>query len=225
MALRSLVASLVLLGGVAWAALSGTPAPEPPGKEPAASDGREFHARLLEIARDYRGFVLVNNKFRFAPKLCIAPSRPFIIPFLSASTDPDTHGQKIYLLYASKADAIQGTYLPQGDKAPLGMSLVKESWKPQEIKPEEASKYPAAKAYPKDVLQVVKGDKNLFATDQGPLFIMTKLDPKTPGTDQGWVYGTVSADGKTVTSAGRVESCLGCHVKAKKDRLFGYPSK
>lgn len=32
------------------------------------------------------------------------------------------------------------------------------------------------------------------------LFIMLKQDPGTPGTDEGWVYGTVSADGKTVTS-------------------------
>ena len=27
-----------------------------------------------------------------------------------------------------------------------------------------------------------------------PLFVMVKLDPKTPGTDQGWVYGTTTAD-------------------------------
>ena len=43
----------------------------------------------------------------------------------------------------------------------------------------------------------------------------------TPGTDEGWVYGTVTADGKTVTSAGRVASCMKCHVQAKNDRLFG----
>lgn len=223
MALRSLLASMVLLGGVAFAVLRGTAAPGTPAKEPAASPGQVFHARLLEIARGYRGFVLVDNRFRFAPTLCRDPGRLPILPFLSASKDTDTHGQKIYLLYASKADASQGTYLPRGDQAPMGLSLVKESWKPQAIKPEKASKYPAAKVYPKDLLKVVKGDKTYFATDQSPLFIMTKLDPMTPGSDNGWIYGTVSANGKTVTSAGRVESCMGCHVKAKTDRLFGYP--
>jgi hypothetical protein len=54
---------------------------------------------------------------------------------------------------------------------------------------------------------------------------MFKLDPKTPGTDEGWVYGTVSADGKQVTSAGRVESCMRCHQKAPHDRLFGLPKE
>jgi hypothetical protein len=56
------------------------------------------------------------------------------------------------------------------------------------------------------------------------LFVMMKLDPKTPGTDAGWVYGTLSADGKAVTAAGKVESCMKCHQDAKHDRLFG-PAK
>lgn len=55
------------------------------------------------------------------------------------------------------------------------------------------------------------------------LFILFKLDPQTPGTDEGWVYGTVTADGKQVTSAGRVEACMSCHQRAPYDRLFGMP--
>jgi hypothetical protein len=54
---------------------------------------------------------------------------------------------------------------------------------------------------------------------------MFKLDPKTPGTDEGWVYGTVTADGKTVTSAGRVASRMKCHQEAPHDRLFGLKEK
>ena len=38
-----------------------------------------------------------------------------------------------------------------------------------------------------------------------------------------WIYGTVSADGQ-VTSAGQVETCIGCHVEATHDRLFGIRS-
>ena len=43
-----------------------------------------------------------------------------------------------------------------------------------------------------------------------------------PDTDEGWVYGTVSSDGQTVTSAGRVASCMNCHQEAQHGRLFGY---
>ena len=53
------------------------------------------------------------------------------------------------------------------------------------------------------------------------LFVMHKLDPSTANTDQGWVYGTVAPDGQTVTSAGRVGSCMGCHQQAPNGRLFG----
>ena len=56
------------------------------------------------------------------------------------------------------------------------------------------------------------------------LFIMFKVDPANDASDNGWVYGTVSADGKTVTSSGKVEQCMVCHVDAGDDRLFGLPS-
>jgi hypothetical protein len=59
------------------------------------------------------------------------------------------------------------------------------------------------------------------AKEKVGLFVMYKLDPQTPGTDEGWVYGTVTADGKKVTSAGRVQSCTACHRHAPHDRLFG----
>lgn len=54
---------------------------------------------------------------------------------------------------------------------------------------------------------------------------MMKLDPKTPGTDDGWVYATLAADGRTVTAAGRIESCMKCHRETKTDRLFGMPKQ
>ena len=49
---------------------------------------------------------------------------------------------------------------------------------------------------------------------------MTKVGAKD-GADDGWVYGTVAVDG-SVTSAGRVASCMGCHDEsATHERLFG----
>jgi hypothetical protein len=52
------------------------------------------------------------------------------------------------------------------------------------------------------------------------IYVMLKVQEGTPGTDAGWLYGTVTAEGE-VTSAGRVASCMGCHVTAHHERLFG----
>ncbi len=59
------------------------------------------------------------------------------------------------------------------------------------------------------------------AGKKSDLFIMTKVDPSTPGADGGWIYGTVSADGKTVIAQGQIAACAGCHQSAPRDRLFG----
>lgn len=50
---------------------------------------------------------------------------------------------------------------------------------------------------------------------------MMKLDPATPNTDDGWVYATLTPDGKAVTASGRIASCTECHTKAPHERLFG----
>ncbi len=70
-----------------------------------------------------------------------------------------------------------------------------------------------------------KDGKIYHAAKQADLFIMFKVDPKTKDTDKGWVYGTVTADAKKVTSSGKVESCMNCHQDAPHDRLFGLPEK
>ena len=33
--------------------------------------------------------------------------------------------------------------------------------------------------------------------------------------------GTLTPDGKTVTSAGKVKTCMGCHTENTTDRMFG----
>jgi hypothetical protein len=71
-------------------------------------------------------------------------------------------------------------------------------------------------------LPYARQDGRLYhAAQKAGLFVMYKLDPGTPGTDEGWVYGTVSADGREVLSAGRVGPCMACHWDAPHDRLFG----
>jgi hypothetical protein len=192
----------------------------------ATGSDEPFHAQLREIAKTYRGYGHVDyREAAWAPSLCRAP-----IPYhdyhpgttrLSGSKDTDTHGQKLYFLFAKQKDA----YLRlTGKTNPVGQVVVKESWTPKETTEEEYKRYLAdhARVGREGGMPFARKDGKVYRTDQqSALFIMFKTNPSTPGTDQGWVYGTVTADGKTVTAAGRVESCMGCHQDAKHDRLFG----
>ncbi|HTU92590.1 MAG TPA: hypothetical protein VMF69_21090 [Gemmataceae bacterium] len=194
-----------------------------------------FHARLLDIAATYPEFGRVDAPMRLAPGLCEAASTaPPAAVRASASKDKQTHGRKLYSIFAK----IHANGLYGGE---VGQIVVKESWLPEEIADNgqflqavsHKVKVPAkeAKDSTKTVeiddyyVPYVRKDGHLYhAAKRGPLFIMFKMDPKTPNTDEGWVYGTVTADGKEVTSAGRVESCMSCHRKAPQ-RLFGLPKE
>ncbi|HTU16434.1 MAG TPA: hypothetical protein VMG10_00100 [Gemmataceae bacterium] len=194
-----------------------------------------FHARLLEIAATYPEYGRVDAPMRLAPTACEAASTaPLAALRASASKDTQTHGRKLYSIFAK----IHTNELYVGQ---VGQIVVKESWLPEEIADNgqvlqavsHKVKVPAkgAKDSTKTVeiddyyVPYVRKDGRLYqAGKKGPLFIMFKMDPKTPDTDEGWVYGTVTADGKEVTSAGRVESCMSCHRKAPQ-RLFGLPKE
>jgi hypothetical protein len=221
-----------------------------PGSAPAAdaahspskplSDER-FHERLLTIAQNYQSFGRVDDKMRWAPLDCAAPGPPELA--VSASNDADTHGRKLYAVFALFKQE-DGSYIKPGAPSEANQAIVKESWVPEEVKDDGKSLQLAVRKYLKaapflgcslefkekmveeQYLPYARKDGKLYHADkQADLFIMFKMDPETPGTDQGWVYGTVTADGKQVTSAGRVESCMQCHVRAPHDRLFGLPKK
>src|SRR6185369_1352871 len=174
-------------------------------------------------------------EMRWAPYLCRAPMPGFAR--FSASKDDRTHGEKLYSLFVKDRAAYLG--LDPKKPVPVGQVIVKQSWIPEEVPARKSVPFPgrgdvivtkdpqpgkdkfhhfdADHFYP----YAGKGNKTYKASKQGDLFVMFKLDPRTPGTDNGWVYGTVTPDGKKVTSAGRVESCMKCHQEAKVDRLFG----
>jgi hypothetical protein len=115
--------------------------------------------------------------------------------------------------------------------------VVKESWVPEEVKDDGTPLEPVRRTVKvrqgdtlveqeDSFLPYARKDGHLYhAKEKGPLFVMFKLDPATPGTDEGWVYGTVTADGKTVTGVGKIESCMKCHQDAPHDRLFGLPEE
>lgn len=164
--------------------------------QPAVNDP-VFHKQLLQIAAEYQTYGKVDDMSRWAPWLCGPPPPPKARQ--SMSGDESTHGKKVYFLFAKNRDSY--VKFEPGD---VGQVIVKESWLPDATDGVD----PNSRTAPKPVTQ----------TD---LFIMFRTDPKTANTDEGWVYGTVTSDGKMVTSAGRVASCMGCHVSAPHGRLFG----
>ncbi|MCW5823891.1 MAG: cytochrome P460 family protein [Cyanobacteria bacterium TGS_CYA1] len=153
------------------------------------TNDKQFHQKLLEIAAKYKSYGKVDDLSKWAPWLCSAPPPP--VARISQSKDQDTHGRKLYFLYAQNRNEYVEKKAPQ-----VGQTIVKEAWIPDDSQPPKPEK-------------------------QSSIFIMTKMDPLTKNTDNGWIYGTVTPDGKTVTSAGRVETCMKCHLETKNDRLFG----
>lgn len=161
--------------------------------------------------------------------------------YASASDEERTHGKKLYSLFARERDGYVAH--TEGQTVDIGQVVVKQSWLPEEITdPKErprkpldgddvvvspaASRVAGRKSGNQNIADhfypyVWKGDKVFKAKKQAELFVMLKLDPETPNTDEGWVYATVTPDGKKVTSAGMLESCIKCHRDATSDRLFG----
>jgi hypothetical protein len=194
-----------------------------------------FNERLLEIAKNYVSYGRVDDDMRWAPTAC-RPSndlKPGVAHF-SASKDEGTHGRKLYSLFAKNGRTYKA---PDKDKpVEVGQVVVKESWVPEEVtdpkqkheiivRKQEGKAGRATELTDHFLPYAEKDGKTYHAAKQSELFIMFKMDPKTADTDEGWVYGTVTADGKKVTSAGKVESCMKCHQKASHDRLFGMPEK
>ncbi len=182
---------------------------------------------ILEIAREYRSYRRVSDFANWALILCSGPPPAGVQE--SASDDEGTHGRKLYYLFArDEGDygriGLTGMRLtgsgeqekPEPFRAAVGQVIVKESFVPLEVKPDDV---PAR--LPQDHTE--GNDGRLFRTgDPAGLFIMAKVSPdEAKGTDRGWIYATVSPDHKSVTGFGRIASCMECHASAKHDRLFG----
>jgi len=205
----------------------------------------QLRPELLEIARTYEGFGRVDpRQLLWAPRYCQPPDSRPNTPALSASGDAETHGRKLYSLFVNMwpedAEPL-GSYTSK-TASPVGQVIVKESWVPEVVTDPEAKREPVVKKVkrtrtaadgstePYEVKDqflpyAEKDGKWYRAAERGPLFVMMKLDPSTPGTDRGWVYGVVSPDGKEVQAVGRITSCMNCHEKAPHDRLFGPPKE
>jgi hypothetical protein len=188
-----------------------------------------FQDLLLTVGKSYATLGKVDDVLRFAPVLCAMPAPAPIRE--SASKDGGTHGQKLYFLYAWDAASYLKTprkdsfkvrqSAPLYEGKPAAQVLVKESWSC--VKVEEKDRPSGKESLSAGSKVIVKNGERFKAGELSGLFIMVKLDESVEGTDRGWVYGTVTADQKRVTAAGRVKSCMACHESAGAGRLFGLP--
>lgn len=183
---------------------------------------KKFHERLLAIAAEYRKYGRVDADLRAALLDCRAPSRHEGLPRISNSGDESTHGRKVYYLYAKDASAYGKI---KSDAKQIGQVIVKEAWGAEQVETDsdvtirEVTR--DGKTYKALQFTVRHGDQRFTTGELNSLFVMYKADQADPQTDNGWVYGTVTADGRQVTSAGRVQSCMNCHKDAPHGRLFG----
>jgi hypothetical protein len=199
-------------------------------QQPAPRAQLPFEKELLAIAGNYRQWDRVSDYANWAPTLCRIPPR--VGAQHSRSEDDATHGRKLYFLFAKDAAAYKQMPFLDLEEADArdamarkltGQVVVKESWLPVEVPldsvPKIKPKTVDGHVIPADY--AIDGEHAFRTGAAAGLFVMLKLDPGTPGTDQGWVYGTLTADGRTVTASGRLTSCMECHESARHERLFG----
>ncbi|WP_437978550.1 hypothetical protein WMF11_19515 [Sorangium sp. So ce295] len=200
---------------------------DPPGSPPATGTAEaEIDPRLAPLIaaafRDYKPWGRVDDELRWAPWLCRMPLPGRVR--MSAAEDGG-HARKLYSVFAKHRDRYPLVAEQAPVAQPVGQVLVKESYVPELVEDGAAAALPGAGATPPDGADhfdpiLRDGDRVYRASRLAGAYVVLKVAPDTPGTDAGWVYGTVTAAGQ-VTSAGRVASCMGCHVSARHERVFG----
>ncbi len=159
-----------------------------------------FAQEVLTAAQGYKHLELVSTQERLAPELCRAVDS---VTSQSRAGATSPHGRKLYLMWARDAQ----TYFDTPDvHAALGQTLVKQSF-------EARQELTTAQAPGETIAHLTTGNQTEF-------FVMYKADPSDTRTDNGWVYGIVSADLSRTIASGRLATCMACHTK-RETRLFG----
>lgn len=182
------------------ASTTGTPTAAPRGPAPDAGQIERMKAVADVYATAYGK---VSPELKVAPALCAAPmpAKPRTL-FRSESTDTWSHGQKLYYLFASDADAYKRDGGHEGTKQPDTQVLVKEAYVAEEA------------AYdPKEPEMVGEGSKFWRKGARASLFVMARHEGK-------WEFGTISPTGEIAVEGTATKSCHDCHDK-KPDGLFG----
>lgn len=198
---------------------------------PAAPEAAPLDSRWTDEVRAvvaaYEAWGRVDDEMRWAPWLCRMPQAA--AARWSESEHADTHGAKLYTLYAMDPVGYGAQRSAMGEPAKLsGLSqvIVKESFAPVPIDDERDAKLgwgPNGGAGEHHLRPAVKDGHRFVAGERRGLYIMMKTEGAAEGTDAGWVYATVKPDMITVTAVGVIDSCADCHAEAGDDRLFGLP--
>ncbi|MGE0788197.1 MAG: hypothetical protein AB7S26_21170 [Sandaracinaceae bacterium] len=194
-------------------------------------------AWLTEVAERYRAWGRVDDRAHWAPWDCLMPL-PAMARVSRDSGGP--HDRKLYFVYASDRDAYVRIATGGTGEPPVGLTVVKEAYHPRALDGSEhldlsngfvlpPSPYLPVGALPPERMAsdlsyrpaVDEAGRLHRVGDPGGLFVLRYVGRRR-GTDEGWVYGTVDAEGH-VTSSGVVESCAGCHRVAPHGHLFGLP--
>lgn len=187
----------------------------------------------------------VDFQLRFGPTLCMIPP---LEPRFSESDPSGPHAEKLYFVHAADASSYAGVdygneseggfLMPDAewdlkDRAPSlpefegdwSQVLVKEAFAPS-LYSDEASAlrhpFDDSELFMNEVLPAEREGEEWVPGDFVGLYLMLRTARETPGTDEGWVYATVQADG-AVSAYGQIPSCVACHRRAGPDRMFGLP--
>ena len=205
--------------------------PAPPALDAASMAA--FGGDVAAVTRAYSAWPRLTRTPQWAPMMCAQPpAHTHAIAHISASGDQATHGRKLYYLHAlDPARYFSDTNMSDGfigqlsaAKLPgIAQAIVKDAFAPKraegdaledlKVALETGKKDEAPFAYDAEERQYVAGS----AIGQ---FIMIRYAAAREGTDDGWIYATVDSWG-TITSIGKVASCMECHVDAPHGRLFG----
>jgi hypothetical protein len=187
-----------------------------------ALDARYIDA-IRRAAAGYATWHRVDARPNLAPLLCRSPlASDFGAPsqVRRSTADDAAHGKKLYYLWASRSDE----YLNRRENVAVGFAIVKQAFAavplahrpPRDETPRD--QWGLGEPPPIDTMTTEDGHSYKVGDAKG-LYVIAKVGD-LPGSDDGWIYGTVAADG-LVTSAGRVASCMGCHDDAPREKLFG----
>jgi hypothetical protein len=205
------------------------PAPRPAATPVASHHADELDARFVDAIRAaqpaYAKWGRVDERPRAAPTDCemVSAHPEGVASHVRISDASDSpHDKKLYFLWATDRYG----YLAESTHdrpLPTGFTIVKESF---HAEPSTTAANPAPEGgnfarAPRPIRTLSVGGKTLQTGAPEGLYVMKKIGgADAAGTDDGWIYGTITTDG-AVTSAGRVASCMGCHASATHERLFG----
>lgn len=204
-----------------------------PANNPAKDSSDPYQARLLDIGKSYETYRMLHE-LSLSTNACAAAFSRVEGMKLSKASTAAAHGKKMYFLFRKDQPVVRNGHQTH----PVGQVIVKEAWIPEEVAdPGPNSNYSdklvsrTRKRQTEEGIQtwqftywpyVEKDSKFFHAGAKAELFIMFKVDPSTSETDQGWVYATMSSDGKKILSAGKLKSCMKCHCDAPNDRVFSF---